>query len=443
LRFRPNRSLLLSVKFRVSVLLLVVASTLSLPALSASATSEVSAGEAEPAEAPVPPSAEELPGKRTATSDTYRLHSGMLETRIYNTPVNYEDEEGDLQPIEEGLEETDSGTITNGANSVEVSLPSELQEGAARLTIGDEWIASKLLGTETEAAEISDGAAVYESPEADTAFEYTTLPAGLKEDIELKGPASPSSFRYELTASPGLSADLTADGSVVFKNGEGEPVASLPSPTVADADSVAPTPEQVSYQLAPREGGAWVLTVSVDRTWLEAPDRSWPVRIDPTVTQEKTDLDCTIGGKTGQEGWIDCAGWGRENLLAGYNAELNQAEDNWYRSLMHLSTAEIPHGADISSAQLMLYAPGSAQNTSGVAVHRALKPWDWQANWRRYTSGHNWEAEGGDYAPEALGQVNTSERGSGPGWWGVPIQIGKGRRSRRQRGRPERDRQAA
>lgn len=367
----------------------------------------------------------ELVEKRTATSDTYERHSGLLETRIYGTPVNYENDQGEWQPINEGLEETDDGQITNGANSVEVSLPSELQEGAARLTIGDQWVASSLLSTETEPAEIAEGAALYESPEANTAFEYTTVPDGLKEEIELKGPDSPSEIRFGLTASAGLTADLLEDGSVAFKDSKGEVVASLPAPTVADRDSLAPSPDQVGYQLAPRSEGTWVLTVSVDRDWLEAPGRTWPVTIDPTMTAEKPDLDCVIGGKTGQEGWIDCASWGRQNLLAGYNAESNQAEDNWYRSLMFLQTAGIPKGADVSAASLELHSPEAAQNTSGIAVHRVLNPWNWQANWKRYTSGKNWEAEGGDYAPEALGEVKTYVRGSAAGWWSVPIQIAK------------------
>jgi RHS repeat-associated protein len=416
-----------------SALLVLLPIALYLTALSAfpaPASSEVQEGEEVPVETLVPPSAEELPDKRTATSDTYELHSGLLETRVYPTPVNYKDAEGEWQPIEEGLTEAEDGEIVNGANSVEVSLPSELQEGLARVTIGDQWIGSRLLATETEPPELDEGAAVYESPEAKTSFEYTTLPDGLKEEIELEGPSSPSSFRYELTASAGLHAEMADDGSVVFKDEHGEVVASLPAPTVADAQSVAPTSEQVSYQLAPREGGSWILTVSVDPGWLDAPERAFPVRIDPTVTAEKSDLDCVIGGKTGQEGWIDCSSWGRENLLAGYNAELNQAEDSWYRSLMNLSTAEIPKGADVSSADLMLYAPEAAQNTTGVAVHRVLKPWTWQANWKRYTLGHNWEAEGGDYAPEALGELrsegpNHKGPGTAPGWWSIPIQAAK------------------
>jgi RHS repeat-associated protein len=390
------------------------------------ASSEVLSGEEEQVEPVAPPSAVELPEKRTATSDTFRLHSGFLETRVYDTPVNYENEQGEWEPIEEGLEEAEGGEIVNGASSVDVSLPSELEVGPARLAIGDQWIASRLLGTETETAEVSEGAATYESPEADAAFEYTTLPTGLKEEVELEGPASPSELRYELTASPGLTPELTGAGSVLFEDKDGQVVASLPAPTVADAASPAPTSEHVSYQLAPREEGAWLLTVAVDRAWLEAPERSFPVRIDPTMTAEKPDLDCVIGGKTGQEGWIDCASWGRQNLLAGYNAELTQAEDSWYRTLMYLRTTEIIHGADVVSASLELHSPEAAQNTTGVQARQVTKPWTWQANWRNYDKGKAWTSEGGDYATEPLGEQTTHDRGgSAAGWWSIPVQATK------------------
>lgn len=386
-----------------------------------SAQSEGTTAESVTSDIAAPPSAVELPDKRTATSDTYELHSGLLETRIYGTAVNFEESDGDWQPIEEGLEEGDDGEIVNGASSIDVNLPSELQEGAARLTFGDQWIASRLLGTDTEPAELSEGAAVYESKGSEVAFEYTTLPDGLKENIVLEGPLSPSSFHYELTASPGLSAEMVADGSVAFKDEQGDVVASLPAPTVADEAMSAPSTDQVSYQLAPREGGGWTLKVSVDPEWLEAPERSWPVRIDPSVTKEGSDLDCVIGGKTGQEGWIDCASSGRKDLLAGYNAELNQAEDNWYHSLLKLKTSELIQGADLYSADLMLHAPEAAQNTSGILVGEVTKPWTSQANWRNYDKdpAKFWATEGGDSV--LLGEQETSTRGSGSGWWSVPI----------------------
>lgn len=414
----PKSSPLAQIAATLSTLLLI--GTLSMSVASANGDESPGSGDVAAFSDPAPVS--ELPEKRTATSDTYELHSGRLETRVYGVPVNYKDAEGEWQPIDEGLEEADGGEIVNGANSVDVRLPSELQDGAARLTVGNAWIASKLLSLETEPAEVEDGVAVYASPEAGAAFEYTTLAEGLKEEIVLKDPSSLATFRYELTASTGLTAVLLDSGSVVFKDDQGDVVASMPAPTVTDAESLAPNSDQVGYQLAPREGGAWVLTITVEPEWLSAAERSWPVRIDPTMTAEKPVLDCVIGGKTGQEGWIDCASWGRQDLLAGYTPQVNQAEDSWYRSLMYLSTAGLPPGANVLEATLQLHSPEAALSTSGIAVHQVLKPWNWQANWKRYTSGKNWSAEGGDYALEALGELSTQKRkSSAAGWWSVPL----------------------
>ncbi len=406
------------------LLSLVLLCALALAVSSAKGESaEGSGDDATPPAEDVP--VKELPDKRTATSTTFERHSGLLETRVYETPVNYEDAQGDWKPIEEGLEETDDGEIVNGASSVDVSLPSELEDGAARLTIGEEWIASKPLSIDTEAAEIDNGAAVYDSPAASSVFEYTTLPEGLKEDIVLEDPASPSSIRYALTVSAGLSPDLIADGSVVFKDRHDEVVASMPTPTVADADMSAPSTEQVSYQLAPREGGEWILTVAVDPDWLAAPGRAWPIHIDPTVTKEGSALDCAFGGKTGQEGWIDCASWGRNNVLASYTPQVNQAEDTWARSLLYLKTAELVQGADLVSADLMLHAPTGASNTSGVAVHQVLKPWTTQANWKRYTSGKTGKPKAATTPPNHSVRSKSQIAGPAPAGGASPSRSAK------------------
>src|SRR3982750_439923 len=64
---------------------------------------------------------EELPAERTATSMTLQLPDGSREARIYGTPINYLDAEGDWKPIEEGLEEADDGTVVNERNKFALS----------------------------------------------------------------------------------------------------------------------------------------------------------------------------------------------------------------------------------------------------------------------------------------------------------------------------------
>jgi hypothetical protein len=91
--------------------------------------------------------ATELPGRSTATSRTYRLEDGSFETRLYETPVNYRDEEGDWQPIDQALRETESGGLTNGANSFDVHLPDDLDDAPVRVMVEDEWVSEAPWGS--------------------------------------------------------------------------------------------------------------------------------------------------------------------------------------------------------------------------------------------------------------------------------------------------------
>ena len=55
------------------------------------------------AQAAVPAEGEELAGRRTAYSDTFQLPSGERETRLYESPVNYQDENGELAADRTGV----------------------------------------------------------------------------------------------------------------------------------------------------------------------------------------------------------------------------------------------------------------------------------------------------------------------------------------------------
>lgn len=45
----------------------------------------------------------ELESKRTATSQTFLLPSGAMETKIFASPIHYRDGDGHWAPIDEGL----------------------------------------------------------------------------------------------------------------------------------------------------------------------------------------------------------------------------------------------------------------------------------------------------------------------------------------------------
>lgn len=365
------------------------------------------------------PEAEELPAKRTAYADTFVLPSGERETRISATPVNYRDEEGGWQPIDAGLEEAPEGGITNAANSFELHLPSQMGAGSVRLTEGDQWVSYRLLGARSEAAEVEGATANYETSNGSD-FALNSLPVGVKEAIALEGPSAPSTYRFELKLSSGLEPTLEADGSIAVKGGGGETFATLPTPTISDADG-ASSAGAVHYALQEGiEAGAWTLAVEADPAWLADPNRSWPVTIDPSAIIA-TNQDCMVRSLPSPKGTTQCSS---AELGAGYA----QSEGQPYRTFLRFNMGTvlspvIPVEAYVSNSVLKLYAPKAAENTvPGLETRRVTKSWTTALNWEQFKTNnflgeYKWTTPGGDFTSEGQAEVLTAKRGSGLGWW--------------------------
>jgi RHS repeat-associated protein len=369
---------------------------------------------------PAPEPGPEVEGERTATSQTFRRSDGSLETRIFEAPVNYLDQEGNWQPIEEGFQEADGGGVENGANSFQLSLPERLEEDPVRISQDGEWVSTQLLASSLAPVELDGDSAGYESPGGGTTFEFTGMPNGLKEDIEIAGPSEPSTFHFKLNASPGLTPQMTEEGAIEFRDAEDEALITLPAPFMSDSAPGEPAlSRDVQYELSPASDGSWGLSVSADPDWLSLPERVWPVRIDPTLKLNIPTLECTYGGKAGSTTQGKC-GTATKELPAAYLPQLNSASDEWKRSLLRYSLSAVPTSAYVKSATFSARSGEAALNTSGVELRKVTQPWSEKVSWARYDDNNKWSSEGGDYTDE-VGKILTSERGTQAGWWDFPL----------------------
>jgi RHS repeat-associated protein len=406
----------------LSLLVFALCSGLALAAggTSDSSTSS-SAGDSQSGQAPQEPEGVEVESARTATSDTFRLPNGSRETRVYQVPINYEGSDGDWKPIEEGLEPGAKGSLTNGANSFDLSLPKQLGSAPVRLSSEGEWISDRLLGEGSEAAEVEGNAATYEAASPGTSFELSSIPAGVKETIELENADQPSTFHFELATSNGLTASLEGDGSVAFRQNDGSEVAVMPAPTITDSSADAiPDSEAVSYNLEALHGGISMLTVEVDREWLDAPDRAWPVVIDPaTLEHFSPTSDCTIFGGSHETSSGDCGEYGWQWDQATQIPATNEVS----RSLLSFNVSgagsPIPKDAYVEAASLNLYAPSAPENTPELELYPVLHTtWTAHVSWRcaqvnsEGACSTYWTTPGGDFQnEEASGESGGPEKG--------------------------------
>jgi RHS repeat-associated protein len=371
--------------------------------------------------------AEEIVSKRTATSDTFALPGGERETRSYETPINYRDAEGGWQPIKEGFKRSGLA-IEDRSHPFEVHLPSEMGSGAIRFGGAEHWILFELAGEDSGPADLeADGSVSYEVPNSETSFEYTTLPTGVKETIELRGPAAHATVHYRLSAATGLTPELAKDGSISFREKAGNLVAVMPAPTVSDASSDVQEPGHASYALSAQGDGTWNLAVEVDRSWLEVPTRDWPVRIDPTLIaiEKPQQQNCHLASnKTENPLNIDCES---QFLYASAKSSLSSVVIT--RTLLGISLAGIPSTAEVHEASVNLYSPNSVAETEGVQLKRVSTNWqllgtEFGPTWNciKWFSGlpktcsARWKTFGGDFNSEGS-EIHTSDRGSQAGWW--------------------------
>jgi RHS repeat-associated protein len=369
-----------------------------------------------PAEEPGP----EIESERTQDTQTFRLPGGELETRIYESPVNYRNAEGEWEPIGEGLEEAEGGTLTNGPNRFDATLPDQLGEGPVRLTIGDQWVSTELLGDSSQPAQLEGQEASYALP-GGAAIDYAGVPNGTKESIEIAGPNAPSSFRFALDASAGLRPVLSEEGAVEFRDEDGRVIATLPAPLMYDSATPAPAESseiqrEIHYELEQGSAGNWILKVVADPDWLSSPERVWPVFLDPSTTVPSPSLDCFFGLYGTATTYSGCGSAGTPRLKLQYKPATSEQTAERERSLLKFDTSSIPSNAQVSEATVGLFAPWEPSHITGVQVRRATKGWTKDVTWFKFDGSQSWTTAGGDFSTEGA-EILASERSNLEGWW--------------------------
>lgn len=435
----PNKGLAMAIRFSVRLLRnarpggprllaaataftlpLAVLSAVSAPAEFTRASSQLPTVEALPAVTGLAePERVELEDKRTASSRTWRNPDGSLQAEVFSAPVHYRDGAGDWRPIDNTLVPADQpGFVAeNTANEYRLLVPNDVGDTPVRIQSEDGWVAFGPAGADG-APKINGPAAVMEGPAPGTRVEYRAMGEGVKETIILPAPPAspePPSYDFEVTASPGLVPQLTADGGLRFVKENGAVVFVSPPPFMEDSAEVDGLPNhstEIDYALQPNSQG-WTLTVMPDQTWLLDPARVYPVMIDPTVTQQGADIDCWINQAT-----PTTATCGGERIRVGLNSTGARR-----RGLLDFDIpSSIPLNATIDSAKLGLYmdaAQSLTTNSGEYSARRLTRGWTGRATWNTYNGTDNWTNPGGDYKSEQTGLVTLNGKTSGYKFWDV------------------------
>ncbi|MEJ7791974.1 MAG: DNRLRE domain-containing protein [Gaiellaceae bacterium] len=336
--------------------------------------------------------------------------------------MNFRDGSGRWQPIDSSLVARAGGGFTQRANDFEVLLPASLA-APVRVGRGAVWASLQLRGAAGQAS-VSGVTARYAEALPGVDVAYSATAEGVKEALVLQSAAAPSSFVFTLRTSAGLQPRLAARGGAVeLVDGSGQVVLRLASPFMVDSaggrESVS---RALSVALSPVAGGH-LLTVSADRAWLAAPERRFPVVIDPTMSFFSTGYlegywaDCTLSSQAPELSSCDL-----NTVEAGNDAGARK------RTVLQWDVSDLTTGrsggpVEVMSAELRLYAD-QITGSGTLNLHRLTRSYANGVSWNRYDGTNAWTSGGGDFAAASEAATTTGAAGRWYSWF--PTTLVKG-----------------
>lgn len=352
----------------------------------------------------------ELTELRTRNSRTYVAPDGGRIARIWPSPVNFGGS-GHWQGISNRLVQSalPGYALRNEANDYRADLPANLTS-PARFAVGESWARFTMIGAAATPG-VSTGPRVdYVNVAPGVNVTYVAAANGLKEFVTLLGRDAPRTFRYRLEHSDDLEPrpEPEPDGSIVLA-GQGDASVRIEAPFMYDAAGVSDDRGSVSLVLR-RDSRGLVLEATANDGWLDAPERMYPVTIDPTVTwtsqrsayiEQPLDTYITAAYPTENR-------WGWPYIRAGIY------DGAQYRSLLRFDVnAALPPNSTVLSSLLSVYTEAT-YDASPVSLtpHRVTAGWTEQATWNTRDGTSPWTSPGGDFSGSASGKAVSFSAGS-------------------------------
>lgn len=315
----------------------------------------------------------------TPTSTTSQLPDGSYSSVVYPVPVNYRDKTGDWRPIDNTLVPAvgDDWAVENAAADYSVKLPEDASVDPVRFSADGQWVSFALRGADG-APRVREDAATFDTATPGTDVTYEAMGAGVKESIELiAAPDQPTSYVFDVAASSGLRLRLSDAGGIDVVDGAGDLVFAMAAPFMVDSASPALAEStDVSYDLASTAQG-WTVAMTPSQEWLTAPERVYPVVIDPTITLPQASVDTYLVNGDEKTTAHNGAGW--DYLRVGTTSTGDKS-----RALLRFDLSQVPRSATVTRADLQLALDETKTSRTALTdygVYRPGKAWTGSATW--------------------------------------------------------------
>ncbi|MFD3326593.1 LamG-like jellyroll fold domain-containing protein [Streptomyces sp. NPDC058701] len=298
---------------------------------------------------------------------------------------------------------------------------SEYADGnpAVRLGVEDRFsIGYSIEGAARARGEAEGNVITYRDVRTSTDVELIAGSDKVKETLVLKDRNAPTQWRFPLDLS-GLTARLDGNGNVEFLSQDGIKKAWMPAGWMEDSNLGATSQEGaistgVTYSLT-NEGGRQILVVTLDAAWLAAPERVYPVRVDPPISKGATsgtyvEHPYNQNFSSSQEvkvGTYDGGGHKAATFLRFDGLNSGELQNAWVLgaqlSLYHLWSSSCTARPVTVHEVTSNWSEGSVTSLPGPATGPALASRSWARAWRP-NGATNWPCGAADWESIPFGE---------------------------------------
>lgn len=237
----------------------------------------------------------EVVEERTETEKVFDNNDGTFTKKVYTEPIHTE-KDGKLEEVSPKLVTAPDEKIVTENTKLKPEFEKTTQDGKyVQFKVKDHTIQYELISANGEKGEVkpSPVTATHENntvwykeifPNID--LKSTTFNENVKEDFVLREYTGHHIFTFALQTD--LTPSLQEDGSIHFQDEKKENIFTLPKPYMNDSNvnqqsGESVTSDAVRYNIEKSDEKTYRLTVTADPKWLQAPERKYPVNIDPSI----------------------------------------------------------------------------------------------------------------------------------------------------------------
>lgn len=312
----------------------------------------------------------ELVDLRTENAKVFQNADGTRTSKVYNAPIHYKDSNGKYQDMDNTValstdaSEKDSFKFQNKANGFKVFFADNTKaKKLYKIKKDNNWMTMSPVNANDVTGTTSDSTVIYQGVYDQVDLQYVVNLSGVKENLIINNHTDQNTFSFEVTSN-NLEPKLEQNNSLgLYDSKTGQEVFAIPTPFAEDANGVFSG--DVSYSIQQEGQDKFILTVNVSKSYLDSPDRKFPVVVDPSTD--------TLSGTT-YDSYVMSAYPGNNYVYTSEERAGWTSSTGVVRSYMKFTLPSLS-GYIVSSATLNLYEFTGATSSAAIEAHEIISNW--------------------------------------------------------------------